>query len=829
MKVLFCGGALEVGASCILVSINGKNILFDAGIRMTKGNELPDFNLIKENGGVDAIFISHAHMDHGGSLPIISSEYPNAIIYMTHATKDLLKTLLYDSLKIMEMKEEEIPTFAEVHVRNALNRIICYSPNFSFNPFKDDLTVTFFNAGHIMGAVCIYVTSNEGSIFYSGDFSITPQMTVEGASIKKIRPDIAIFESTYGDRLHSDRRIEEDKLVNIVKETIEKGNKILIPAFALGRAQEVILILKRAINQNKLSTFNIYVDGLVKDMCRNYRLNPNYLKNQLAKKVFKEKEIFYDDNVIPVTTQKQREEIINKKEGLCIVSSSGMLTGGPSQWYAIKLALDENNYIAITGYQDEESPGRQLLDIADLPSFEEKSLNIGGNIIPIKCKIGKYGLSAHGDKNEIISLIHLASAKNVFLVHGNKEVITNLALEVQRDFRGEVIVPSNGEIFERDINIKRKQKVEGKFKSLNKKYILDEDLKELWQFININYGNKVAFTIEDLIYILKGEDTKEDDYSMMKDLINNSNYFESEIRRPFMYHIVLEESLKTLGSEFMEVNQMLSLVDEYFPTETGLYKKGAKFEEKIVLLYFNFPKKQAPPLSDKILEFESLTKWKVELNDKINLNYAKELIYLLFLENYASIEKISYFESKNYFVIKFNKTVDNFDDMKKKFYEDTGLEIRLDEKEKNENLEAVLNSFQMEQNEALTLIQTEFDRLNVKIYKKSIKVINGEYIIEVSFITPTFGERYRDILDILEYKTKWKINIGEASNQYELFNIARLLFMKNKVSVIKNPSYYGNEMEVRVQVSSIEEDVLKKITEEFKEITGIKLVVNIKR
>jgi Cft2 family RNA processing exonuclease len=260
MKLAFCGGAREVGASCVFVKIDGKNIVLDCGMRMTASkDQLPDLRMIQENGGVDAIFVSHAHMDHSGSLPVISREYPNAKIYMTHVTKDLVRMLLYDSLKIMEFKEMEIPVFAEVHVKSMLDRIVCFSPGFTFKPFDNELAVTFYNAGHVAGSAGIYISGQEGSLFYSGDFSITPQRTVEGASIPRLRPDIAIFESTYGDRLHASRENEEAKLTSKVGEVIQSGHKILIPAFALGRAQEVILILKRAINRGELPLYCVFV------------------------------------------------------------------------------------------------------------------------------------------------------------------------------------------------------------------------------------------------------------------------------------------------------------------------------------------------------------------------------------------------------------------------------------------------------------------------------------------------------------------------------------------------------------------------------------------
>lgn len=396
MDIQFLGGALEIGGSAILIYIDGKNILLDAGIRQGISKDpLPNYRVIQECGGLDAIIISHAHLDHIGSLPVISKEYPNARIYMNHMTMDLVRVQLFDSLKIMNNREAEIPLYAEQDVVSTLNRIFPIGYEVKF-PILEDIFLTFYNAGHIAGASFCYIQGKEGTLFYSGDFAAFSQKSIEGAKLPKLRPDVAIVESTYGDRLHSNREIEEKALIDFVNEAVGNKGKILIPAFALGRAQEVILILKGAMNKGQLKNVKVYVDGLVRDVNRVYNRNPLYLKKSLGKKVLKGLEPFYDDNIVEVKPNDKREELL-KEEHTVFVASSGMLTGGPSAFYAEKIAPIENGYIAITGYQDEESPGRQLLDILEAKEGE-RYLKLNGVGFPVKGQIKKIGLSAHSDK-----------------------------------------------------------------------------------------------------------------------------------------------------------------------------------------------------------------------------------------------------------------------------------------------------------------------------------------------------------------------------------------------------------------------------------------------
>jgi predicted metal-dependent RNase len=362
---------------------------------------------------------------------------------MTPATRDIVRVLLYDSLKIMD-REEEIPAYAQGHLEQMLGRIRVHSFQNPFRPFADrDFECTFYQAGHILGAAGVYLTGSEGALFYSEDLSVAPQRTVPGISFPNLRPDVLILESTYGERLHANRKVEEQRLVEIVAEVAENGDKILIPAFAVGRAQEVVFILRSAIDRKQLPALPTYVDGMVKDINVLYRLHPGALRQDLARRIWREKDVFYSDSVQPVGSASMRQEIVGTADPCCIVSSSGMLSGGPSCFYAEKFAPGDRNFIAITGYQDEEAPGRKLLDLLEIPEGEQRVWQLAGNTVPVACRMGVYSLSAHADRGELQGAVQALSPRRVFLVHGSIDALQELGRALQPLVRGEIYIPRN--------------------------------------------------------------------------------------------------------------------------------------------------------------------------------------------------------------------------------------------------------------------------------------------------------------------------------------------------------------------------------------------------
>ncbi|SHF33184.1 RNA processing exonuclease, beta-lactamase fold, Cft2 family [Caldanaerobius fijiensis DSM 17918] len=828
MKLIFCGGAMEVGASCYLVRVAGKNILLDCGIRMTSNKDsLPDFSLIQDNGGVDAIFISHAHIDHTGALPAISRQYPNARIYMTQPTKDLVRVLLYDSLKIME-REAEIPIYTENHVIDMLDRVMCYSPHVNIKPFDDcDITATFYSAGHILGAASLYLKTPEGSIFYSGDFSGFKQNAIEGASIPRLRPDIAIIESTYGDRLHANREMEEKRLIDMVRNVISRKGNVLIPAFALGRAQEVILILRRAIAKKQLPDTEIYVDGLVKDICRVYMQNPNYLRSQLAKKVLKGNDIFFNDTIQKVTSSTMRDDIIKKDGGCIIISSSGMLTGGPSQIYAQKFAGGEKNFIAITGYQDEEAPGRQLADLAE-GKVEDRVIKINDININVHCDVGKYALSAHADMMEILGLLGKLRPKSVILVHGGPDAITKLGQEVMKEFKVNVYTPQNGDDIEIQVEKPRKQVADIVYPSMKADIPLDEkNMEELWRFIYTNIGSGAALSAQDIAHIWGYEEQSLEEIS---DLLDKSIYFDHDRKMMFLYHALdlaaIEDRKKP---RIMEVNKMLELANQYFTSEMGVYRIGARQDESCALVYFNFPDVAKNRYQDLFQKFQEETGWKVEINQNINTSAINREILKALPAGVTPVGKISYDIFRKVVEIKIDQSLGDQElkDIKERFKNGTGMDLFINhpgdaqQEVIDKSHQKTIDSKMMEQNAALNLIDQAFKDYPHRPYKKSIKSKGGTRYIELSFISKPVGERYTSLIRELEDKTGWAITISSSCNQVEILNIVTTLCEKKGIALRKNPSIYLDSMQIKIYpVEPLNSDLIESLSESLKELTG---------
>lgn len=847
MKLEFSGGAMEIGASCIYIRACGRGILMDSGIRQGGSKDpLPDFRTIQQMGGVDMIIVSHAHMDHTGSLPVISKAYPAARIYMTVMTADLIRVLLYDSLKIMDRREDEIPCYAENDVSAMLNRIC---PVGYHTPLKlnDDMTLTFYPAGHIAGAACVCLQTGEGTVFYSGDFCTYTQKTIEGIRVPKLRPDVMICETTYGDQLHANRQVEENRLIRLVSDRVRAGYKILIPAFALGRAQEVILLLKSAIQNGRIPPVPIYVDGMVRDINVMYERNPVYLRGQLAKTIFKGNEPFYTKEITPVRPNQNREELIGKEGAAVFVSSSGMLTGGPSVLYAKKIAAMERGCMIITGYQDEEAPGRKLMDLA---GGKEDSIYLDGITVPVRCEVHRVGLSAHGDQGEIRALIERLSPRDLFLVHGEKQTTEMFAASLDTDYRRRVCIPECGQTYEVSYRNRRKQLDVSMSFSMQRSIPLSEmnekDVKDLWSYVSERYPDR-DLTASQLAFVWSGKHVTEDRIlSKLLEKLSDSPYFEPNPRRLYLFHACREEDVqkKLLPRELtqQELSDHISRCFEDFDCKKISYHT----DKKEVVLNFDYPDAIDDDLFlQRSREFTDCTKWQIRKNASMNHAAAGVLLREMFG---SRILKTSCYEEGKRYVVQVVKTSGEDAEFARQFLKTTGWNLQVSCAD--ESVIGVIDAGTrgdssalsvcrdalticpsqkhpepLEQNMAFSCIEAAFCDQQQTPCKKSIKSDHEGKLIELAFLSPQIGLRYTELLHEIADQIQWRIRVADSVNQIEVFKTAHLICRKYDITLRKNPSYLPMKRQVSLKTAEdTDPERYAAAAEEFKKLTGLECV-----
>ena len=425
MNITFLGGANKVGASCTLIEIEEARILVDAGIRQNVKQDtlLPDLDKV---GMPDAFLLTHAHTDHTGALPELARRWPCVKGYCTPATKPITRVLLDDNKKRLgdEEQEDENPLFTHGEIEAALQYLDFMKPVWWGEPEQicDSVTATWIPAGHVLGAAMILIEGKRESILITGDVSVTDQKTIPGMSMSNLpyQPDVMVMESTYGNRPpHKDRTEEEKQLVSDIAEVIEAGGKVLIPVFAIGRAQEIIRILKKARQTRQIPERPVWVDGkMVTEVNDIYSHScfANELLPSLKHEAEHGEDIFYLTDVIGSVPQNFNRDEVSSWDPCCIVASSGMLLKDSlSSSYAKNLGKDPKNLIVIAGYQAEGTPGHRLLNQRVLELDNEAPR-------PVACQVKSYSLSAHADRDQLTALVEKVQPRKLFLVHGDDRI-----------------------------------------------------------------------------------------------------------------------------------------------------------------------------------------------------------------------------------------------------------------------------------------------------------------------------------------------------------------------------------------------------------------------
>jgi putative mRNA 3-end processing factor len=408
MELQFLGGASEIGSLGLIVRDQGRTLLFDYGMTPTDPPSYPR----PAPTNIDVAFLSHAHLDHSGMTPVLS-RLPKAKIVATPVTIAVADLLTRDALKIAKLEGYLAPyTMGDIHSLHSRFTAVDRHGTFRHHGMEVQMTP----AGHIPGAsMMLYRGAKD--VLFTGDLQTIPTHLVGGA--EPLECDILVMESTYAGKEHPDRKETERRFRDKVAETVERGGKVIVPAFAVGRAQEVLMALAS-------SGFETYLDGMARKVDEIYLSAPEYLADSRRFRRALE-------GVHVVEHPGDRRKAL--READVIVTTGGMLDGGPVLHYIGELYRDANSSIFLTGFQVEGSNGRQLLD--------EGTLTIDETTIHPVCEVEKFDFSAHAGHSDLVKFAKESHAQTVVLMHGDNREALRDALPSSIDVK----LPENGRAF----------------------------------------------------------------------------------------------------------------------------------------------------------------------------------------------------------------------------------------------------------------------------------------------------------------------------------------------------------------------------------------------
>ncbi len=445
VRITFLGGARQVGRSSMLLQTPNSKILLDCGVDVASQgqNKFPFFNLPEfDIAQLDAVIISHAHLDHVGLLPYLYKMGYKGPVYMTPPTRDIAALLSLDFIGVA-YKQAAQPLFSSIDIKEMVKHSICLNYN-EVTDVTPDIRLTFYNSGHVLGGAMVHLNIGNGlhNLLYTGDFKYARSRLLDPAIANFSRIESVITESTYGSKydVFPPRKESEEYFLGLVNKTIERGGKILIPELGLGRAQETMLILEDAMKFGKIKKVPIYIDGMIWDINAIHTAYPDFLSTKVKSEIFQDNNPFVSEFFSRVGSHQERKKVI--EGGPCIVlATSGMLVGGASVEYFKEFARNKDNSVIFVCYQGVGSLGRQVQD-----GITETKMMVDGReeIVIINLEVYTLeGFSAHAGRNELLSFFNnmRPKPKRIIVNHGEVSKSLDLASALYKLNRIETNVP----------------------------------------------------------------------------------------------------------------------------------------------------------------------------------------------------------------------------------------------------------------------------------------------------------------------------------------------------------------------------------------------------
>jgi uncharacterized protein len=450
--IIYClGGVKQVGRSCFVVVTPESKIMLDCGINPGENqsyNAYPRIDWFNFNlGELDAVVISHAHIDHQGFLPALYKFGYKGPVYCTEPTLPLMTLLQTDSVKLSKNNGNYLPY--ELRDVNEIIKHCIPIPYGKPTDISPDITITLNNAGHIMGSSTVHINiSGTHNILYTGDYKYAKTQLLDGAISNYPRVETIITESTYGSStdIMPDQFTVYNTFTESINRTLKQGGKVLIPVPAVGRAQEIMLVLDKEMREGRLIESPIFIEGMISEASAIHMSYAHYLGYDVRKSVLQGINPFLSSYFTVINGLGKRDEVFNDDSPSIIMATSGMLEGGPSVEYFKEISPNPNNKIIFVSYQINGTLGRRVLD----GTISEASMvdkNGKMKVVPVRCAKQKIdGFSGHSDFNQILSFISKIKPKRVLVNHGEKSKSENIASTVYSRLRIRSGVPDNREI-----------------------------------------------------------------------------------------------------------------------------------------------------------------------------------------------------------------------------------------------------------------------------------------------------------------------------------------------------------------------------------------------
>ena len=449
VRVTYLGSGRQVGRSCLLLQTPNSKILLDCGINpaISEGPEKFPYLNVPEVGdlnSIDAVVLSHAHLDHSGLVPYLYKMGYKGPIYMTEPTRDISALLALDFVGVA-YKQAASPLYRAEDIKEMVRHSICLDYG-EVTDITPDIRITFYNAGHVLGSAQTHINIGNGlhNFVYSADTKYGKTRLLDQAANHFPRVETLTLEATYGAKEDTlpPRRETENKFIELAKKVIERKGKILLPELGLGHAQETLLRVEEAVRTGELPKVPVYIDGMIWDITAIHTAYPDFLSASVRNQIFQDNNPFVSEVFKRVGSPAERKEVI--EGGPCIIiATSGMLVGGASVEYFKHLADNPNNLIVFGCWQSIGSLGRQVQE-----GLKEVYIGDGNNGEKVSVKIEvqtMYGLSQHSSRNELLQFVSrmIPKPKRIIINHGEVSKCLDLASTIYKQNRLETVVPRN--------------------------------------------------------------------------------------------------------------------------------------------------------------------------------------------------------------------------------------------------------------------------------------------------------------------------------------------------------------------------------------------------